>query len=152
MSNSVRIGEIGIGVGDQTLRTLLGSCVGVVLYDQHQKTAGLVHIQLPDSGGRIDPQPGRYADTAIPELISQIQRISKRPFSPIAHVAGGADMFASSRTLTVGQLNIRTVDALLSELRIPVLSHHCGGTLARRMTFEIMTGTIQSEVLLQPKV
>ena len=33
-----------------TIRTSgLGSCVGVVLYDEAKKIAGMVHIMLPDS-------------------------------------------------------------------------------------------------------
>ncbi len=39
-----------------TIRTSgLGSCVGVVLYDETKKIAGMVHIMLPDSSlGKSD--------------------------------------------------------------------------------------------------
>ena len=46
----VGIGEIQLGYKDDLLISLgLGSCVGVVLYDELNKIGGLAHVMLPDS-------------------------------------------------------------------------------------------------------
>ncbi len=141
------MGEIGIGRSDQTLRTLLGSCVAVVIYDGRKRTAGMAHIQLPDSGGRRGLPLGKYADTAIPELVRLVEGLSGGTFEPVAYVAGGADMFRAIRRPTVGQLNVLAVESILKTMQISVLSRHCGGNQARRMWFEIETGSAIVETL-----
>ncbi len=51
----------------------LGSCVGVILHDRVARLGGLAHIVLPDSRGSTD-HPGKFADTAIPAMIGEIER------------------------------------------------------------------------------
>lgn len=142
------MGEIGVGRAGETLVTLLGSCVAVVLFDRHRKTAAMAHIQLPVSlstvSARIDG-PGKFADTAIPQLLQHLS--SPVPSRLVAHVAGGADMFVSSRDPTIGQLNIQATKRLLNELSIPLASSDFGGTRARRLRFEVDTGELQIEII-----
>ena len=59
------------------IRTLLGSCAGVILYDRVAKVGGVAHIILPDSRGKAD-HPGRFADTAIPALLADMQNVVGR--------------------------------------------------------------------------
>ena len=133
---SVRMGEICIGRPGDRLVTVLGSCVGVLLVDRERKTAGLAHIQLPSSSsatiGPSDP-PGKYADVAVAELVQRLGASNRL----VAHLAGGADMFETSRALTVGQLNIRATQQLINERNIPIASKDFGGTLARRLSFDV---------------
>ena len=49
---SVAIGQWNVVAAPAKLRTLLGSCVGVVLYDRAAKLGGLAHIVLPSGAGR----------------------------------------------------------------------------------------------------
>ena len=49
----VGIADMNIAKAPNTIRTSgLGSCVGVVLYDERSKIAGLIHVMLPDSKSR----------------------------------------------------------------------------------------------------
>ena len=48
----IKIGmaDLGVAKPPSKLRTTgLGSCVGVVLYDQTHKIAGMAHVMLPES-------------------------------------------------------------------------------------------------------
>jgi chemotaxis protein CheD len=63
----------------------------------------------------------------------------------IAHLAGGGDLFRTSRALTVGRLNIQAAERLLDQMNVPVISSDCGGTQARRVRFEVDTGELKSE-------
>jgi len=142
------MGEIGVGGSGDTLVTLLGSCVAVVLFDPRRKRAGLAHIQLPESH-RLAFSPtdgnGKYADTAIPELLGLLTTGDRS--SLIAHLAGGADMYPTSRGMTVGRLNIQAAERLLIERRVPIVSSDCGGILARRVRFDVATGKIQIDFI-----
>ena len=145
------MGEIGIGKAGDTLVTLLGSCIAVVLFDQKQKVAGLAHIQLPaaldidsaeNAKSRVDGD-GKYVDTAIHAMLRQVSSSDRSNL--VVHLAGGADMFKTSRQLTVGKLNIQAAQRLLGEMNLCVASSDCGGTQARRVRFEVSTGLMLVE-------
>lgn len=142
----VGMAQIGWIASQGTLRTLLGSCVGVALYERKRKLLGLAHIVLPDSMGR--PQPvGKYADTAIPETIRRMQELSgggKLTLS--AKIAGGANMFAhvSPNPINpIGEQNVAAIEKALKELGIPVVARHLGGTTGRRMIAYAESGVVE---------
>lgn len=144
------MGEICVGKAGQTLGTLLGSCVGVLLVDERRSLAALAHIQLPSSligTSRLNESRGKYADTAILELLRCMQASDSVEHGIVAHVAGGADMFVTSRSMTVGQQNIAATTRALAESNLTIASSHCGGNRARRLQFEIDTGDLQIEIV-----
>lgn len=80
MVNLIEVIKVGIADMNMvkepnSIRTSgLGSCVGVVIYDQSRGIAGLAHIMLPDSSlaraGAINTS--KYADTAVKELVNKL--------------------------------------------------------------------------------
>ena len=130
----------------------MGSCVAIVLHDPASRTAALAHVQLPTSADQPACELGRYADTAVPELVRQLQKRSGLGVSPVAHIAGGADMFPVSHARSVGQLNIAAVKSLLLSHEIPILTEHCGGNLARRLVFDIQLGRLQVHLIEPPPI
>jgi len=147
----VRMGEIAVATGEGVLRTLLGSCIGLVLYDRQTRAGGLAHIVLPDSQGRTD-QPGKYVDTAIPELIGQIESLAERRLRFTARFAGGASMFATSGDVTIGSKNTKQIRQLLQAQGITIEADDCGGTKGRRLNFDVATGTVTIEVVGQDTI
>ena len=91
------MGEIEVARGAFMLRTLLGSCVGLVVYDLKNQVGGLAHIVLPASNGQT-VLPGRYADTALAELLKQIRELGGRERQLSAKFAGGAQYVRNHRT------------------------------------------------------
>jgi chemotaxis protein CheD len=130
---------IGIGeykVGSFPMMTIgLGSCIGLTLYDPQKKTGAMVHIMLPESGGRTD-RPGKYADTAIPLLIKELDKIGSSKRSLIAKIAGGACMFEYFGTnLNIGERNTEKVRVALKEQGIKLSAEDVGGKVGRTVTF-----------------
>ena len=125
---SVAIGQWTIAAAPTRIRTLLGSCVGVVLYDRTARLGGLAHIVLPKAHGTID-HPGKYADTAIPTLVTDFQRRlgGKVRARLIAKLVGGANMFQTdsslqeNSSLNIGRRNLEAIEQILDELSY---SHH----------------------------
>ncbi len=145
----VTIGQWRIATAPTLIRTLLGSCVGIVLYDRVARLGSLGHIVLPDSHGVTD-QPGKYADTAIPGMIADLDRRlggSARP-RLCAKLAGGASMFQLSSidpatsALNIGTRNCEAIERILADLRIPVLARDLGGSTGRRLTLDTASGTV----------
>lgn len=144
---SVPISRWVIAAPPMSLRTLLGSCVGVVLYDRTAKIGGLAHILLPDSRGNTD-QIGKYADTAIPALLTALEGALKgKPRSKlIAKIAGGAAMFPSTVAINIGEQNVKAVERILAGLDIHVAARHLGGQSGRRMTLNTTTGLVEIRI------
>ncbi|MDR3619299.1 MAG: chemotaxis protein CheD [Paludisphaera borealis] len=148
---SVAIGQWAVAGSPSKIRTLLGSCVGVVLYDRGARVGGLAHIVLPRSRGAVD-HPGKYADTAIPALIADLDRAlrGKSAGRLVAKLAGGASMFtlggsapaSASPTLNIGRMNQEAVEQILGALRIPIVARDLGGETGRHVTLDTATGLV----------
>ncbi len=142
----IRMGEMATGAEGDVLRTLLGSCVGVALYDRRRRIGGLAHVVLPKSRRSDDPL-GKFADTAIPELIAILERNADGNVRLSAKLAGGARMLSSSKTANIGAQNVEACEQLLRSLRIPIVSQDCGGSKGRRMNFDVRTGIVTIEIV-----
>ena len=69
---TVGMGQIALLTGDERASSVLGSCVGVALYDDQKKLGALAHIVLPSSAGRPGT-PGKFVDTAIVWMINELR-------------------------------------------------------------------------------
>ncbi len=148
---SIRMGEMCVAGAGNSLRTLLGSCVGVALHDRRRKIGGLAHIVLPDSRGKVD-RPGKFVDTAIPALIEQMEHLGGQRLTLTAKIAGGASMFSTTVAANIGLQNIESCEQLLRNLRIPILAKHCGGEQGRRMTLDTENGIVLIEIVGQDPI
>ena len=148
LETTVKMGEIAVARDGGLLRTLLGSCLGVVLYDRRLRAAAMAHIVLPESRGQRE-HPGKFADTAIPEMIRRLgSLLGDQPLKLTAKIAGGANMFAvNNAAVTIGQQNVSAVEKLLDERRILIIGRHLGGTQGRRMVLDVATGVVSIDVV-----
>lgn len=142
----VGMGELDVLEGTGLMKTLLGSCIGLVLHDRQKKVGGLAHIVLPTSNG-VMAAAGKYADTAIPELLRRIERLGGRRRQVVAKLAGGANMFASGNANAIGEQNIAMVETLLKLADIPIAGRHCGGLQGRRMAYDVESGQVTVEIV-----
>ena len=141
----VGIADMNIAKAPHTIRTSgLGSCVGVVLYDDRNQTAGMVHVMLPNSSlGRSEKiNIAKFADTGIPALIEVLKMEGLVPSRLRAKIAGGAQMFqfSSSRdTMRIGPRNVEAVKEYLHKYSIPIISEDTGGNSGRTIEFNPST-------------
>jgi chemotaxis protein CheD len=150
-NSSIRMGEMSIARNGDELRTLLGSCVGLVLYDRRRRLGGLAHIVLPQARGRTD-RPGKFVDTAIPALIAKMEQLAGGQLNLTAKLVGGASMFSTTLAAQVGRQNLESCEQLLDALRIPIVAKHCGGKQGRRMSLNTATGKVLIEIVGQDPI
>ncbi len=143
----VPIGRWAVAWAPTRIRTLLGSCVAATLYDSLNQAGSLAHIVLPDSRG-VSDDPGRYADTAIPSMFDALKAWtgSSKPRHLVAKLVGGANMFPTPMTQSIGEKNREAAEAILKALRIPVVSHDLGGETGRKVTLDTRTGTLAVKI------
>lgn len=144
------MGGLAVGRDAGVLRTFLGSCIGVALHDRRLRLAGLAHVVLPDSQGRPEDL-GKYADTAIPELLRLMKAQAEgEAVRPVAKLAGGARMFAFQTGVVIGEQNLAAVERALEAAGIPLLGRCCGGNKGRRMSLDIVSGAVTVEAVGDP--
>ena len=141
---TVGIADMKIGKGNDLLVTYaLGSCIGLCFYDPKLKLGALLHVMLPLNMEAGRKNPLKYADTGIRETLRQMESKGASRARITAKIAGGAKMFevsGSNGLGNIGQRNIESVKATLRREKIRLLAEHTGGTVARTLLFDVVTG------------
>jgi chemotaxis protein CheD len=120
----------------------LGSCVALVLCCPERGAAALAHVVLPDSDmtrGREAP-PAKFANTAVPALVSALRRYRVKPDQLTAYLVGGSSMFGlspKSKLAGVGDRNVEAVKRELKLLGIPVAGEDVGGEHGRSIQVNV---------------
>ncbi|MFH0874668.1 MAG: chemotaxis protein CheD [archaeon] len=147
----VDMGKFVIAHNPDTLCVLgIGSCIAVVLYDLEQHIGGLAHVMLPDSKsmGRDTTKElnlNKFADVAIPNMLSEMQKKGCKKERIKAKIAGGAHMFKTiveTEILEIGKRNIEAVKSALDQFSIPLIGEDTGGSCGRTVRFDISTGVV----------
>ncbi len=143
-----KLGIAGIVIVKQpdTIRTVLGSCVGIAMYDQAAGVGGMAHVILPSSEGGTGAR-GKFADTAIDELLDALMGEGGRRNRLSAKIAGGASMFGPDVNGGLGERNIEATRERLTHHSIPLVGEDVGGTKGRRMVLSPSTGRVEVQVI-----
>ena len=156
------MGRIKVGMADfnickapDAITTLgLGSCVGIALYDQKRKVAGLAHIMLPDSTTvKNNSNIAKFADTGIDACIDMMIKNGASRIGLTAKIAGGAQMFAfgsNNDMLRIGERNVEAVRRKLKTLGIRILAEDTGKSYGRTIEFYPQTGELLIKAVGKP--
>ncbi len=143
----VKLAEVQAVQGEASFSCVgLGSCVGVALYDPVAQVSGMAHVMLPEV---IDEEskdrPGKYANMAIPHLLSTMERLGAERSRIVAAMAGGAQMcFGKSvpALLALGSRNSLAVQKELEQAGVKCLGSDVGGNIGRTFTLESGSGKV----------
>lgn len=131
----------------------LGSCVGLCALDPVANVAACAHIMLPEAfAGKPVDRPGKFANTAVPELLAMMERMGAERSRIVTAMAGGAQVFkfgANADKLNIGERNGTAVTKLLSALGLPVVGHDLGGNAGRTVLFVVESGVISVRTAAQ---
>ena len=141
---SVRMGEIEVSkrTGEELVARGLGSCIGLALIDRLSGVAGMAHIVLPESGGS-GKEPGKFADTAVPAMLAQMQTAGAVTRRLDAVLAGGARMFELGE-MDIGARNAAAVKAGLTRAGLKIRAAETGGNRGR--TLRVTVGDFEVTV------
>lgn len=137
----IGIAELDTVRPPDSIKTIgLGSCVGIVLFDNSKKIGGMAHIMLPESKIVADGNRNiaKFADTAIPFLYETLIKEGAIRRNICAKIAGGAEMFSvlgQNNGLRVGPRNVEMTKKVLKDLSIPLVAESVGGSSGRTIEF-----------------
>jgi chemotaxis protein CheD len=141
---SIGMGQVEVAKSPGCLKSILGSCVAIVLYHPRQHVGALAHVVLPKSAGQTS-SPGKFVDTAVPHMLAKLKEYGVNPSGLVAKLAGGANMFGTSGPLQIGDKNIQAAIETLSANGISVAAQDVGGKTGRRVTLSTATGALTIE-------
>ncbi len=145
-------GELFFGDQHTRLRTLLGSCVSLVLWHPHRRIGGMTHFMLPGrTRSATAPLDGRYGDEAMALLLSEIQAAGTRAEDYQLYLFGGGDMFPQvtrQAECSVGKRNIERARRLIADCGLKCHGEHVGGTGHRNLIFDVWSGQVAVRQLL----
>ncbi len=141
---SITIGEYRASQQPAIIRTLLGSCVAVCIYDREKRIGGMNHILLP---GKADMKhfnkSARYGCNAMELLIKRVINLGGRKKGLTAKIFGGANVLPKiDQSLAVGGKNVSFVKDFLKSASIRIIKEDTGGTDTRIIYFHTDTGDV----------
>lgn len=143
----VGMGEYAIAHAPGEIVTLgLGSCVSVCFYDPSLRLGGMVHVMLPDSSvakGSINP--AKFADTAIPFMLREMEKHGAGRNRLVVKIVGGAQMFSSAAKdrESIGLRNVAAVEAALEKAGLVLAAKSVGGNLGKSVSLDLETGELR---------
>jgi len=130
------------------VKTILGSCVAICIWDKNLKIGGINHYMLPNWNGNDLASP-KYGDIAIDKLIDKLLTLGSQKKDLVAKIFGGGDMLEGKNgsAYLIGERNIRIARLILEEKGIPVLASSTGGKKGRKILFFTDTGEVRHKFL-----
>jgi chemotaxis protein CheD len=122
------------------IRTVVGSCVAVCLWDAKHRMGGMSHFLYPSIDDRAKAT-AKYGNVAVPALVRMVLDCGGEKPHLTAQIYGGAKLTVSDNE-GVGVENIEMAKKVLSEKAIPVISEDVGGNMGRKILFDTISGQV----------
>lgn len=121
------------------IKTTLGSCVAVCLFDPIAQVGGMNHFMLP--GNSSDGESPRWGVQAMELLINQLHKLGADRRRLVAKIAGGCTVVDVELAQgSIADRNVRFIEAFLAAEGFPLLSKRVGGTKGVEVRFRTDTG------------
>jgi chemotaxis protein CheD len=141
-------GEYAVGDANCRMRTVLGSCVSITLWEPQRRFGAMSHFLLAGRGSA----PGaaldaRYGEEALTLMLRELAQVGVSAQQCQAKIFGGGNMFPEATVpgaQHVGRRNGESARSFLRELGIAVQSESLFGCGHRQIVFNVATGDVWS--------
>lgn len=124
----------------------LGSCVGLVLYDEAARVGGLLHAMMPTSSSnpaKAAENPAMYTDTGTTALLQRLFDLGATRMNLAARVIGAASHLDNNGIFRIGEKNYAVARKVLWKNGILIAAEDVGGSNSRTVYFEVGTGRVR---------
>jgi chemotaxis protein CheD len=147
-------GEYYVTRYDETIFTVLGSCVSACVRERQLKIGGMNHFMLPldRSGGtsawgeNLVSSATRYGNVAMERLINDIMRLGGQRANLEFKVIGGGKVLDIA--LDVGARNANFVREYLKTEGLRIVAEDLGDSFARKLFYSPATGKLRVKRLV----
>lgn len=137
-------GEHYFGDKPTVVKTVLGSCISIVMFSPRKRIGGICHALLPEGECSDDDARWRYVNCSLLAMIEMFRERGVLPGELEVKAFGGADMLSvsSGSSDTIGRKNIRTALKTVEILGLRLVACNLGGTRGRKLLFYTHTGEV----------
>lgn len=138
--------------GEDSLKAILGSCVGIGIFWKKRKIYALSHCLLAESTTAGAELNAKYVSDAVPLMLQEMGNFGRERFQLEAVVVGGGTMLQShgnASAETIGPNNLRAAERHLTDHNVSIKHIEDAGMLASQIIIDGKTGLYK--VVLIPK-
>jgi len=140
-------GQVIFGQEASRIRTLLGSCVAITLWNPQRRLGGMCHFLLPSRARTARmPRDARFGDEAVEIMMEAIQRLGTAPTEYIAHLYGGADTLPETvgkTAFNIGERNIEQGWTLVDRCGFRLDEVDVGDCVPRHVSLTMADGRVE---------
>lgn len=137
-------GELVFATTPHKIKTILGSCVAVAIFDKVKKVGGMCHYLLPESEKNNSV---KYGNVAISLLLNKFYKIQSEKKDLVANIIGGSLILENQNEIFfIGDRNVDIAFKILREKNIYIYFTETGGNKGRTVTFNTHTGDIHVKI------
>lgn len=131
-------GDVALGQAGEQLKTLLGSCVAVILTDPRRTVAAMCHIVHTGQPNAANRHNTAYGVCALDDMFQCLHHVGVTPRLCEAYVFGGGNMFPNLFHVNhVGRNNVTWVLHQLQQHHIRVVDQCLGGNGYRKVSWTV---------------
>ena len=129
--------------GSSVVRSVLGSCVSVCLWDTKTKFGGVNHFLYPATNDK-NQATAKFGNVATLALVRMMEEAGCRTQDIVAQIFGGGYPEGRSGD-NVGKKNVEMARKVLERKNIKVVSEDIGGSMGRKIAFDMVTEGNETE-------
>jgi len=132
LAHTIIGGEFAVGSDLESIafKTLLGSCVAIMFYDQESKIKGMNHFLLPHTNSSNDDM--KYGLYSVEAMLNEMYKLGCRKQNMIAKISGGADVMKLGHSKdTIGFRNVTFAKDFCNAEGFRIVSEHVRGEHGR---------------------
>lgn len=134
-------GELIFSKWPVIIKTVLGSCIAVCVYDKVNQFGGMCHYLLPHA--HENSHSTKYGDVAIKVLLQKfMQAGSKREYLEASVIGGAFIIFDDREVFFIGDNNAEVAMDMLRNYKIRVKIVNTGGEKGKKVLFNTLTNQI----------
>jgi chemotaxis protein CheD len=131
-------GDVALAVRGEQLKTLLGSCVSVILTDPRHTVAAMSHIVHVGAPNASNQSNTAYGSVAMNQMFDMLRARGINPVKCEAYVFGGGNMFPQIfNARNVGSTNADWVLDFLHSQGIAIIDQELGGNGYRKVSWTV---------------
>lgn len=140
---SLSPGEVYFGSAPTVIKTLLGSCVALVVWHKRLQVGGMCHYLIAEESNKakINKKAFKYGTNSLEYLqqtMMSYANIEEFEFS----LFGGSNMYKNSRSPTIGEHNVSYAKNWLKQKNITLKEDDTLGNIGRSITLDLSTGSV----------
>jgi len=146
-------GEYYVTINDESIVTVLGSCVSACIRDRVFGVGGMNHFMLPEdsSAGEgswaMGGKAARFGGFAMEQMINDILKNGGLRKNLEVKIFGGGKVIKNMSTMDVGQRNINFVKDYIKTEGLTLLSEDVGNIYPRKVIYFPATGKVRVKKL-----